>query len=1007
MTARRQSGLVERLILRSLPCILLLLASVDYAMAADPNQVVNSYIRTRFADAEGLSSTLVDDIVQSQDGFLWLREYGTDLARFDGRHFEMFEGFGHILSLALAPNGDLWLGTSDDGLKQIPAAALNQIGHLPAISYQLGRRLSIVTLRFTRNGILWLGTENGLFRFEHGNFTPIVSGLYVEWIQEAANGHLWIGARERGPLEWDGSQTVPHPELEAQLGVKAKDIFHVFEDSHGVAWFCTSNGVARRIGGTIEKLEPYSPHGHRAFRVYEDPSGRIWFSTEEGLFRAAATGLELVAAKMQVRKMYGDRDGNLWVGTNGDGLFRFKDRAVRTFTTADGLPNNVAMTVLTTQDGALWAGFNCGGLVQLTERGFRIYNDKDGLLNDCVWSLAEDVNHDLWIGTWGGGVFRLHQGKFTQYSKSQGLASNNVPRITAARDGSLWILYGSRLDRMRDGQIRRYTRADGLSFPNYILVHEDRTGGIWLSSFQGLDHMTGERFARSPLFPDGSPVPLGEDRSGRLYFVVEPHGGMFRVTNNQPVQVAPDLDGVELLETGQGELWIAGPSTLRIPPGGFDHVHQKDEPLDFETFGLADGMATPQAAGGFPVSALTPDSKLWIATDLGLTMIDLARLPRTDHKPAIYIENVTVGRNSQSPGHELVLPAGTHHVELNFDAIEISSPEKIRLQYRLDSVDSEWLDAKPPGRAIYSNIPPGKHAFHVRASNRSGIWDRTGMAYYVMQQPYFYQTLWFLAAAIAFGLLLIAGMYQLRMRAVSRTLSARFEGQLAERTRIARELHDTLLQSFSALLLRLQSVSKILPGRPEEARQRVASAIEQASSAIAEGRDAVHELRSEGTADDDLAHAIGNFGRELLSGATDENPPGFRVHVEGTPRRLNPMLRDEVYRIAVEALRNAVRYAEAKQIEAEIQYNAQQLQLRIRDDGKGIDPGVLEQGHALGHWGLRGMRERARLVGGNLDVWSEVNSGTEIELTVPAASAYAKPASRWSVFSQSWRSKRP
>jgi signal transduction histidine kinase len=458
-----------------------------------------------------------------------------------------------------------------------------------------------------------------------------------------------------------------------------------------------------------------------------------------------------------------------------------------------------------------------------------------------------------------------------------------------------------------------------------------------------------------------------------------------------------------MLETKQWDLWLAGVGIHRVPPGVLDHPHPSDDPLDFEPFGEPDGLATTQTRGGRPVSALSPDDKLWIATNQGLAMLDLPHLPSTDGKPAIYLEGVTVGRKSQPPGYELVLPAGTHHLELNFDAIEISSPEKIRLQYRLDSVDSEWLDAKAPAHAIYSNIPPGKHAFHIRACNRSGIWDRLGIVYYVTQQPYFYQTRAFLAATIAFGLLLIAGGYQFRLRQVVARMNMRLEERVTERTRIARDLHDTLLQTFSASLLGFQSVLKMLPARPQEAKRRVENAIEQASAAISEGRDAVQQLRVSGSGVGDLAQSISSFLDELRSNSAGENLPEFRVHAEGTPRDLSPMIRVEAYRIAAEALRNAIRYAGARQIEVEIRYDERLFQLRVRDDGKGIDPGILEQGRVPGHWGLHGMRERAKLLGGNLEVRSEINSGTEVDLTVPAVSAYSKSSSRWSNFWRSWR----
>jgi signal transduction histidine kinase len=253
--------------------------------------------------------------------------------------------------------------------------------------------------------------------------------------------------------------------------------------------------------------------------------------------------------------------------------------------------------------------------------------------------------------------------------------------------------------------------------------------------------------------------------------------------------------------------------------------------------------------------------------------------------------------------------------------------------------------------------------------------------------------------------LLLWSIYLLRLRELHREFNTALEARVNERTRIARELHDTLLQSFNGVLLRFLAVSNLLPARPDDAKRRIDSAIEQASDAITEGRDAVYALRSGGLTTVDFAQSIGNFGKELLSDPTNDISLEFRVQVEGKPRDLNPMVRDEVYRIAAEALRNAVRHARAKQIEVEIRYDEDRLRVRIRDDGKGMDPRVVDLGQAPGHWGLRGMRERAKLVGGVFEVWSELNSGTEVELSMPAASAYAKPpASRWSVFSSTWRS---
>jgi signal transduction histidine kinase len=213
-----------------------------------------------------------------------------------------------------------------------------------------------------------------------------------------------------------------------------------------------------------------------------------------------------------------------------------------------------------------------------------------------------------------------------------------------------------------------------------------------------------------------------------------------------------------------------------------------------------------------------------------------------------------------------------------------------------------------------------------------------------------------------------------------------------------------LLQSFNALLLRLQTVSNVLPAQPDEAKRRIERAIEQASDAITEGRDTVNELRSGGSTID-LDQAISSFARELLGGSASDTIPDVHVRVEGTPKLLNPVVRDEAYRILTEAVRNAIRHANARRIEVEIRYDEHHLRLRIGDNGTGIDPAILDHHHKAGHWGLRGMRERAKLVGGTLEVWSQVDIGTEIELSIPAASVYATPPSgRRSVLSRFGRS---
>jgi signal transduction histidine kinase/ligand-binding sensor domain-containing protein len=985
------------------------------ARAVDPNQSTTSYIRSTFSVEDGLSSNVVNAIVQTRNGFLWI---GTDagLNRFDGRHFTpiYFRGPGStpqgiVSSLAEGRNGDLWIGTSA-GLVRIPRPALDRFERSLSVFYHPGPGLSdeITWLHFTRDGVLWVGTAAGLYRFAGDRFETAIPGTYIGRIEESADGHLLV-VSDQGFIELDGTRVVPHPGLSQRLrvgtgagagGQSGIELFYIVQDRSGVPWF----RLARRVNGSIERFQRYGVNGELLYRVYEDPQGNLWVYDTDGISRVSGTKLEPVVTGIQIRSISADRDGNLWIGTNGQGLLRFRDRPVRIFSQADGLPNNVPMTVLSKRDGSLWVGSNCNGLSVFDGKRFKTYDEKDGLSNSCVWSLAEGKTGELWVGTWGGGLFRFADGHFVQFTLRQGLADGVVRAITVAHDGSLWIATQNGLSHMVDGQFHNYSTTDGLSSNRVVSVYQDRHGTIWAGTSRGVDRMVGDRFARvlSPheIF-DPRYISLSEDASGEPYALSAPKG-IDRIEGNQLVEVNHDLDLLSMVASPRGELWFTGDHGIfRFSAGAFAQKQAgPDNPPDYAWFGKADGMLSTQCSVGAPNMALTPDGKLWVATVQGLAMLDLRHLSFDTSKPRIFVEDVTVGRTRQPAERELVLPPGTHHVELRFDSISLASPEKIRFQYRMDGVDPVWLDADNSLTAVYTNIPIGTHAFRIRASNSAGVWDRSGISFPVTQKPYFYETGWFrlLSGTVCVGVFLLAlwVLYQFRLRQLAHKFNLTLEARVNERTRIARELHDTLLQSFQGLMLHFQTGVDLLPGRPVEARKTFEIAIDRADQAIAEGRDAVQGLRSSTVETNDLVPALRALGEELGADDTNQNSADLQVRTQGVPRSLHPILRDEVYRIAAEALRNAFRHAHAERIEVEILYGERWLGLRVRDDGKGIDPKFLGADGRAKHYGLHGMRERAKLVGGTLVVWSRPDSGTEVELSIPASTAYAtSPRRSW------------
>jgi signal transduction histidine kinase len=365
-------------------------------------------------------------------------------------------------------------------------------------------------------------------------------------------------------------------------------------------------------------------------------------------------------------------------------------------------------------------------------------------------------------------------------------------------------------------------------------------------------------------------------------------------------------------------------------------------------------------------------------------------------------KSVTIGTSSQQKSsidytNALRLPHDYQNLSLEFSALSYFNPATNRYRYRLDGLDHQWNEVSSNQRlANYTTLPSGHYTLRVQGATSRGAWSEPGLVLPIDILPPWWETWWFIMLSIVMFMLLVWGAYSYRLRQIENQYRARVEERVSERTRIARDLHDTLLQSFHGLLLSFQAVYDLMPTRPAEARQTLASAIDEAAEAITEGRNTVDGLRSSTVVTNDIAEAIKGIGEELATEGTNQISAVFRVEVEGTSRNLHPILRDEVYRIASEALRNAFRHAQARQIEVAIRYDATQFQLRIRDDGKGIDPNVLGGNGRAGHYGLPGMRERAKLIGGRLAVWSERGSGTEIELTIPAAAAYAtSPRLSW------------
>jgi signal transduction histidine kinase len=970
---------------------MLALGGAKRAFAAQPLPLADQYIRTDFTVEDGLPDDVVNAILRADNGLLWV---GTEsgLATFDGREFRRiplsFPGaanLGAVLALAKTSSGDLWIGTSA-GLVRIAKKNLDQLTPSEMTFFPLGdeRGDLVLALLETRAGVLWVGTNHGLYRFEGGSFHKVLGAEAIHRLAEASNGHLLL-VTQRGFLEFDGQKAIEHPEIAQRLGVSEDEIFNVFQDQRSTMWYSTHSGIMRKGEHPFRPFDPPATAKAPAYRTYEDAQGQIWISNDRGTLRVNGDRLEALSS-FGARSFYAGKDGDVWMGTNGEGLLHFKPRLVRMYTKSDGLPNDRVMTVLATHDGKLWVGNGCG-LSLFDQDRFKFYAEKEGLINSCVWALAEDHNNDLWIGSYNGGLFKFHDGHFTQYSVAQGLASNIVLGIVVARDNSLWIATPDGLSHMKDGHITNYTTAQGLQSDRILSIHQDAAGDIWAATQAGLARLAGDRFVSLPSssFKEGtSAVRFAEDSLGNLYTSNLPRG-ISLLRRGQLEDVNDDLNVMDMVESPHHDLWFSSMNgIIRVALGDLKRaVEDRDTPLDYTSIDRTDGLNSSQASAGIPNIAMTPDEKLWIATVEGLAMVDLKQISSSGSKPAIFVGEVTIDGKKQPVTGQVVIPNGTHHIELHLTSVDLRSPEKTRLQYRMDGVDSAWLDADVSRTATYTALPAGRHVFHVRATGSDGTWDLKGIQYEVTQQPLFYQRAWFQLTCAAVLVAMLSAAYLARVNYIVRNTRIVLEARIAEREHIARDLHDTFLQGIQGILLRFHASAQRL-AKDDPLRSEFEEVLELSDAVMSQGRGLVSGLRMGPGAADDLPIAFVMAGKEFSA----LSPAAYKVIVIGEPRKLNALVYDEIAKIGREALFNAYRHAKAAKIEAELNYTPSELHIRFRDDGAGIDPGILARGSRVGHYGLPGMSERANKIGAKLDIYSRLGAGTEIELRIPAKAAY-------------------
>jgi ligand-binding sensor domain-containing protein/signal transduction histidine kinase len=970
--------------------VLLLLSSGGTALALDSQGDLSQLRHEVWLTENGLPQNTVHSIAQTRDGYIWV---GTEegLARFDGVRFTIFDKqntpelrSNYIRALLADRSGALWIGTVEGLLRA-------QNGKFTGYTTNEGLPSNTIQgLCEDREGNVWVATAAGLGLFKSGSVTTFTTkdrqiGGSIQALFEDAEGALWTATPYGVGRVKDGNVT----NFTVRDGLASNSIRAIQQDRDGRLWLASLGGLTLFSGGrfTTYTTRDGLPND-RIISLLVSRDGSLLVGTASGLCRFRNGRFDTfnpsdALATSAILSLLEDLEGNLWIGTESAGINLLKETKFTTYTVSNGLSNDVVKSIYEDRQGNMWIGTDGGGLNLLKDGHLSIYTAHDGLSSNIVPALSGDDAGNLWVGT-PEGLNRLSHGKFTVYTSADGLANNDVRSICADRRRNLWIGTRGGLSRMRDGAFKTFTEVDGLPNDLIFTLYEDAKGILWIGTGGGLSKFTNEEFTslttRDGLSSDAV-ISLYEDAEGTLWIGTN-GGGLNRLKDGRLTAYTTSnglLDDVvfRILEDGRNNLWLScRKGVFHLDKKVLDDFAQgRISSIAPVAYGTADGMMTRECSGGGdPAGWKSNDGKLWFPTLKGVAMIDPERTKTNSQPPPVVIEQIRVDDKSIDPGDRIELPAGATRLDLIYTAPSFVAPEKITFKYKLEGFDNDWIDSGTGRIAHYTNLRPGAYTFRVIARNNDGVWNETGAAFGLYLKPYFYQTYLFYAVCLLALVALAWLLYRLRVRG----MRAQFRAVLAERTRIARELHDNLAQEMSGISVQLEVVARTMPHEASAARNHLDRARLQVRHGLAEARRYVWELRSPVLEDNDLPTALNETARRL----THDTEIQAQVEVNGSFRRLARLVEDNLLRIGQEAMNNSVKHAQAKRISVNLVFDARRVQLSVRDDGSGFDSQAASNGRD-GHFGLVGMRERVEQIGGTLSINSSLGSGTEVVADVP------------------------
>ncbi|MFI5197368.1 MAG: two-component regulator propeller domain-containing protein [Thermoanaerobaculia bacterium] len=762
----------------------LLVASMR-VRALDPSKSISQYGLDAWGTRDGLPQNSVSALLQTRNGYLWM---GTEegLVRFDGVRFSVYSTRNttafrqnRIEALAEGPDDSLWIGTVD-GLLRKRGDEFTAYGVAEGLPNE-----TIMTLLAEPDGSLWIGTlRGGLACWRNERFVSRLTGAeglpsdMVIALARSRDGSLWVGT-DGGLACVRGGRVVS--QMRTSDGLPANRVNDILEGRDGELWVATSGGLARLSDGRATAVT----NGKEFSGInvlLQDRGGTLWTGTSRGLSRARGGAIEPFDAAdgpphgVVVGCLLEDHEGNLWIGTDGDGVLRLRDAPIATYGKRDGLTNEFVYTVLEDSHGTVWLGTRGGGLNRLRDGRISALTTHDGLPHDAVSALTQARDGALWIGTAGGGVARLKDGRIRVWGKEDGLSSNLIRVLLEDRRGALWVgTSGGGLDRLDQGRVTAFTVSDGLAGDTIMDLCEDRDGVLWIGTTTGVSRLQDGSFKtfRASEGLSYAVRVLKADPDGTLWIGTS-GGGLFRMRDGRLSAVTARqglYDDVvfAILDDGAGNLWMScNRGLFRVARHELvEFFAGTRASVTCAAYGEADGMKSAECNGGFQPSAWRGrDGRLWFATIRGVAVVDPQAIRVNREPPPVVLERIVVdGRDLGAVARQAFSP-GSRSIELDYAGLSFVSSERMRFKYRLEGVDSDWLDVGPRRAAYYTNLSPGRYVFRVIASNSDGVWNQTGAMLPFSIRPFFWQTIWFYALCAGLVLFAAAAAIQVRVRSL-------------------------------------------------------------------------------------------------------------------------------------------------------------------------------------------------------------------------------------------------